>query len=1232
MKKGYLLLILLLSILLILITLPFAQIQKIGNLLLDNNFELIKASYQPNNYYSNIIMSLISFLEDDIKSSWNYWKKAITLNPNSQWHEVIGLLGDNIWEKLSIYRDLNTILKNSSEISPYLEYLYWKSLLSQKLIKEAELFSEAKGFIKDFIFIGPFENTGNSGFYKEFPPEKEIFINKTYEGKNGLEIRWFKPQEKNKNGYVSLYNIIYPNQWSTAYALVYFFNPKNQDVYIRLGTTCSYELFIDDYSIYQVETQREISWDQEIFRISSLQKGWHKVLIKLSNQEGDFGFFFRITDLKGNKIPNLLVSTDPKYYVKKPFFYEEINSKKDLIKECDSSEVFYTFYGFLLGEHDYFEEAEEQLKRAEKIKPNSAIIKHLLGRLYIKSENIELGKKYIAESYSFAKNLRINLYFLALYELKYGRYEEALRYLEKEEISTESFLLRTLLIRLFNALNWIKESENHIKILENTYADSEETLFLKGKLYEKRNMPHKAIEYYLRVLELNSENWETFYTLFYLAKNLHIYNIVEELSQILIEKDPTDTWAYIQLIETHLSQEKLDSAKDIIDKIKRNTPLYPETFIYEAEIHNLKDEKELALESYEKALELDPSYKNIREYINYVRSENIKIPDISEYLNSKIPEEFLDFPAVLLLDHKERIIYKNGTSTVIYHRIIKITKEEGKDKYGEIKIDYDSSFENVRILRARTIKPDGREIEATSIQDFSIAHEYPLYTDQRQIVISMPAIEKGAILECYYVIDEYSRGIFGKNFQDIFFFQNEIPTLYSRYVLKVPKDINFKYKIYNGDITPKILQDNEYKTYSWEAKNISGIIEEPYMPNVYTLIPQLWISSFKNWESLAEWYYSLAYPQIRSDKNIKEKVKELTSGLKTTEDKIKAIYYFVTSQIRYVGLEYGIRGIMPHSASEIFKVRYGDCKDKAILLITMLREIGVKAYYTLVSTRDSLPLKKELPGFQFDHAIVAIPYNNSYIFLDGTAEDTPYGEVPGMDQGADAMIIVDGKPIFSKIPLSKPENNTRKIISYVSLTKDKLLGETQITLTGYFATYYRWLLKSATFKQREDILAQILNNRIPNSKLLKWDIQNLNNLEEPFVIKLTYENTSLLSHIDTNVINMFLFSGPRTSEEIIKENRTYPIEYYLPYEEIEEINITYDEKELSIELPKNDIHRDSFWIYYEIKTSKEENSISIKRNYKLKEIYIPKESYSEYKSLVEEIIKIDKGVLILKRI
>ncbi|TYT23240.1 DUF3857 domain-containing protein [Dictyoglomus thermophilum] len=1227
MRKRAHISIILILLLLILLTSPFAQTTKLGDLLLENKFELLKDFYNED-FYSNVLFSITYLLEDNISQAWRHWKKSIEIKPNSPWHQVIGLLGYDLWDSLPIYKEIITLLRDKDFNNPYLEYLYWKALLSQNLVQEAEKYSEEKGFIKDFLFLGPFENIGNSGLYKEYPPEKEINLEKTYQGKNGIDIKWFTPEERGKNAYTSIYNLIYPNQWAVSYALCYFYVPQNQDIYIRIGTTSSYKLFLDDFSFPQIETQRRAIWNQEIYK-TKLSSGWHKLLLKLCNQEGDFGFFLRVTDSRGNKIPGLKTSLVPQNYKRAQVYFERITPEKELIKESDSSEIFYTFYGFLLFEKGLTDEAEEYLKRAEKIKQNSSIIKFILGKIYLDSQE-ELGKSYLLDSYSISKNLKINLYYLSLYELEHGRYEEALKYLEKEDIPENSFLLRSLLIRLFNALSWTKESEDQISTLEKKYKESQETYFLKGKMYEKRNMPFKAIENYLKALSMNWENWEVFYNLFYLARDLHKYDIVETLAKNLIDKDPTDVWAYSQLISIYLSQERIDEAQKLIEKAKNITYLYPETFIYEAEIYNLKDEKELAMESYQKAISIDPSYKGIREYLNYLRSEQIRIPDISEYITQKVPEEFLDFPAIYLLDRQERIMQKDGSFTVVFHKIIKILKDEAKEKYGEILINYDSSFEDVRILRARTIKPDGKEIEATSIQDFAIASDYPLYTDQRQIVISMPSVEKGSILECFYVIDEYTRSIFGKNFQDIFFFQNEIPILRSIYTLKIPSQIDLKYKVYNGKIEPQIKEDKEYKILTWEMENVPGIIEEPYMPDPSKLVPQLWITTFESWESLADWYYSLAYPQIRSDKNIKEKVKELTSGAKTEEEKIKSIYYFVTNQVRYVGLEYGIRGIMPHSAPEIFKAKYGDCKDKAILLLTMLKEAGIKAYYTLVSTRYSLPLKKELPGFQFDHAIVALPYKNSYLFLDGTAEDVPFGEVPMMDQGADAMIIINGKPLFTKIPMSKSEDNLRKYDVEINIEDGKLSAEVLINLTGYFANYYRYYLKTMTTIQKENFLSRLLNYYIPNSKLTDWDIQNLSNLEEPLLIKLRFENPYLISNKkDINLIKMFPFTSINSAEEISKEERVYDIEYYLPYKEVEDITIKIP-KGVNITTTITEIIKENDWISYLVQVERKENILHLKRVFVQKEILIPVQNFKEYKKDLEEIMNYDRGMLLIK--
>lgn len=1195
--------------------------------ILDDNFNYVK-NLETNDFNTNIAKALIFLLEDNPIESWNYWKKAIQINSFSYWHDIIGLLGEDIWENFGIFKEIPIILKDKKDLTPYMENLYWKSLLSQQNIKEINNYTRNKGFITDFLFIGPFENIGNSGLYKEFPPEKEIMLNQKYKGKNGLEVNWFKPIEKSINGYINLYNLFYPNEWTTAYALCYIFMPKSQEVLIKIGSPNSYKLFIDDSLIYSIEAERQNLFNQEIIKIY-LPLGWHKFLIKVSNTMGPFGFYLRITNQEDEPISGIKVSDNIHNYIKRKLSWEKIITQKDFIRESLSSEIFYAFYGFLLGTyHGYSEDGEEFLERAEKIKPKSSLIKFLKGKLEYEIGNLETAKKYMDIAYKGNKDIKISTYYLSLYNLNYGRYEDAIKML-KENTHNNSFLLRSLLSRIFIALSWEKEVNSNVNILSSKYPDSPETLLLIGKYYEIKEIKDKAIDYYQKALSMDTENWEIFLTLYNLADELNRIDILENLLDIALEKDPTSTWAYLEKIRLYMIKEDKEKVSSILERVEKISSQYPEIYLYKGKLY-LGDNEEKAIELFERTLQLNPYFTNLRTYINYLKREEYNLPDISSYLELKIPEEYLEYPAVILLDKKEKTFFNDGTSRVIYHKLIKILKNSAKDKYGEIQIDYDSNFERVRILRARTIKPNGDEIEASTIQDFPVLSEYPLYTDERKIIISYPGVEKGAILECLYMVEEYTSGIYGRNFQDIFFFQNEVPTLFSRFILKIPKNLEIKYSFYNGNKEPDIEEDEKWKTYKWEMEKLPAIIEEPLMPKAIDLIPQVWITTFKDWEQLADLYYSLAYPQIRADKAIKEKVKELISGMKKEEDKIKAIYYYVTSEIRYVGLEFGIGGIMPHSAPSIFREKYGDCKDKAILLITMLQEAGIEAYYTLVNTKYSISFKKDLPAFQFDHAIVAVPLNNNFLFLDGTAENTPFGEVPYMDQGADVMIIKDKKPIFTKIPISKPEDNAKDYKTEIVFENGKAIMKTTLSLKGFFATYFRLLLADLSYEEKENLISHIINNAYPGSHLTSWNIENLYTLEAPLKINIQYYNSRLLKDKKYSYIYSPFITKIERAEEISKEERIYPIEYYLPYEEKEIITINLSSIDNISDYILENVNIESPWITYTRKCYLEGKNIIIERNFKLKEIFIPTENYKEYKKIIEEIIDRDNEILILK--
>ncbi|PMQ01458.1 MAG: hypothetical protein CBR30_05500 [Dictyoglomus sp. NZ13-RE01] len=1228
MRKKYLLIF---SLILCLIIFPlFAQTKPDPwKVLLNNEWDLAKNIFlSQEDYLSHIGLSIMEILEDNPQNSWDHWERAINLNPISFWHNIIGLLGKDYWQDLGKTSYFAKLLGEFRERADYLDFLYWKGLNSIWDIERLHDFIKEKGIISDWMIIGPFDNVGNSGFYKEYPPEKEINFEKSYIGKGGIEVKWFSPKFSPKNGYVNLYNLFYHTEWSVAYALNYIYIPKNLEVLINIGSSDSISLWIDDYPCLREDAKRSSFFGQNILRVK-LSEGWHKFLLKVASSDGDWGFFFSLLDSSKKPIDGIKVSKEPQNYPKKILDFKEENPELSLAKEISYMPAYYTFAGYFLTEKGLYSKAENLLNMALKIIPDSAITKYFLGRLYLKIGKEEEGKRLISEAVEKIPFLSEAYTYLAFYSYSFGRYEESISYLKNAlNINPNAFFARDILARIYLSKRWLKEADEQIKFFEAKYKDSLLKDYLRGRWYEALKQYNNALEKYGSIIEKDKEYNEGLYAYYYLAKNLGKWEISENILNFLEEKDPWDVWAYLEKADILIAKDEKEKALELISSSIDISPYYPELYYTLGDILHLKGEKDKAIENYEKALDLEPGYQNLREYLSYLREETISPPDISSCLKQQIPIEYSDFPAVILLDEQRRIVHKDGSCTNVYHSIIKVQNDKGKERYGEFTIDYDSSFESVRILRARTIKPNGEELEAVSIKDYAVFEDYPLYTDQRQIVISMPGLEPGAIIECFYIVEEYTRSVLGKEFQDVHFFQWQDPILLSRYQLKVPQNISFRYRTYNVNLEPKIEKEGEYVTYTWEYKNVPPLIPEPYMPYYANLLAQLWITTYKDWDTLADWVAGISYPQMRPNKAIEDKVKELTENKKTRLEKIKAIYYYVISQIRYVGLEYGIRGLLPHQAEEIFKVKYGDCKDKSVLLITMLRLAGIESYYTLVNTKFSTSLKKELPGFQFDHAICAVPMGKDFLFLDGTAEDTPLGEVPIMDQGCDAMIIKDdGSYIFTTIPQSKPEDNKRAYKVYLNVDEEGVLeGDVDIEYRGIFAVYTRWNYKSSSSIEKEESLIESLNYKFPGSSLTKWSMDNLDDLDSSVYVKLTFKNNKYVKK-DNIYLNPVIFTPLTSAVEVSKPERRYPINYHYPYEENEEVEIRIDESFSISSLPK-DISIKSPWVTYERKVEKEGNIVRIKRVFRLEKTEIPLEEYKSYKEVMEQILKLDQEVII----
>jgi tetratricopeptide (TPR) repeat protein len=326
---------------------------------------------------------------------------------------------------------------------------------------------------------------------------------------------------------------------------------------------------------------------------------------------------------------------------------------------------------------------------------------------------------------------------------------------------------------------------------------------------------------------------------------------------------------------------------------------------------------------------------------------------------------------------------------------VRIKSESAVREFGLLTYPFASSFESLEIIYARVRKPDGSVVEtpASDIQelDSAVSREAPMYTDQREKHIAVKSLSAGDVLEFHIrwtIHDPVAPGHF---WFDHNFFREGV-CLKEILEIDVPRDLPVKLR--NADLQPSVRDEGARRIYTFENVNLKKREESkiPAWEKNYRGIapPDVQVSSFSSWKEVGDWFDALAKPKAGVSSEIRSKAEELTKGKTTDQDRTKALYEFVSSRFRYIGIDLGLSRYTPHSAAEVLVNRYGDCKDKHTLFAALLQAVNVAAYPVLISSNFRIDPSFPSPSL-FDHVITAIPRGESFVFLDTTPEVTPFG-------------------------------------------------------------------------------------------------------------------------------------------------------------------------------------------------------------------------------------------------
>jgi len=555
------------------------------------------------------------------------------------------------------------------------------------------------------------------------------------------------------------------------------------------------------------------------------------------------------------------------------------------------------------------------------------------------------------------------------------------------------------------------------------------------------------------------------------------------------------------------------------------------------------------------------------------------------------------------------------------HRIVKIFNIKGH-QYANLAIPY-SPRNEIEDLQARTISPSGKitVVNSEDIYDINLYPNFMLYSDQRSRLLTFPAIENGSIVEYRFNI-RYAGHTFGNSWT----FQDNIPVLYSKFEIQIPGDAEPVYKISGIDIEPTIKEAPEgFKAkYVWEAKNLEAIEPEIGMPIRKNVVARLKISSnsFKSWEEIGDWYRKLSEPQMTVSDELSDLVLKITKDKAENSEKLKAIYNWVNKNIRYIAVSIGIGSYQPHRASEVFKNRYGDCKDMTNLLCTMAKEANVDIYPALISTwQNGIMDSSIISTSQFNHVIAYYPtVGDEGIWMDATDKACGFNALPWYDQGRLVLAVLEDSSKFVKTSRLQYLSNRTKTEWEINLQPDgsaKITGQNRIW--GAQANDRRFDLLMLTEKNKKKWFESIVLEKCVFTELDTMDVKGDVPIKDPLVINYKFFTERFANKLqDELVFCPGDFSNMNLADYFTEEERTYPIQFKYGMQQQYNFIINMPEnwhvKSENVEKSVKSEFGEAAWRWY-IK----DNKLHIQNQFILKGDNVSTEEYPEFKLFLKEV-------------
>ncbi len=610
--------------------------------------------------------------------------------------------------------------------------------------------------------------------------------------------------------------------------------------------------------------------------------------------------------------------------------------------------------------------------------------------------------------------------------------------------------------------------------------------------------------------------------------------------------------------------------------------------------------------------------------------------------NAPDKEDYPDDAAVFLKMQEMAEVAEDGSVVTTRNRLIKVLTLRGRERYSNQSFLYNTELSALSLVKGVTVRKTGRlvEVEGDAVNDVTPAFlkDASMYANVLEKVISFPVAGPGSTMELQLrenhepAVDGSYSGIEHMGAMD--------PVFAASFTIRYPEGAQAPSSVgYTGDLGPTtIMEVAEPGEISYSVYNVPALVAEEHMPPATELYPTVIYSSYTSWDQPAAFFAGEFFPHVETGGEIASRVAGLTLGLSSSEHKARALFLDVATEVRNVHMPLGLGGYTPNDAGQVLENKYADTRDKAVLLISMLRAAGIDAYPALVGGMPDARFTESVPTLkQFTRILVALPDDGSYRFLDPFLDDVSYGFVR-WGRGNTALVVRDdGSGELVQVPGFRAAENLALKNMVVTIDGD---GSAEIRasceLEGYFDRKARRDLKDATPSEKQKLFDSAASVVSAGATSTGYSHSDVTDLTEPVrVVQDVRAKELAVPQGDMMIVHLPPFPHSFASMGIYPAlaERRYAFEFPCEFRSDLEIDVSLPDGYEVAWLPEDVMLITPVAVFQlTCESHKDSHTVVWKRSIVINERSISRENYGVFKENYDTLVSPKNRLILLRKV